>query len=317
MGPLAINPVCDIAGEINRGSFAVDTYYDNRLGESIGVMFRNGINTIVSPVGANRSADGVLTITVVYRCQGHSTLNQFYHFLERNSHLEAKYKEVVQDATSIRIMYRIRREDLVNNDVFYIDDLDITLTLNPLAGLGEHARVYMQADEYAAYKSFMEASPLGVKVSSPYVSDKVRVLFGGKILEFPNEPGATNVTASLYGKEGSQLVVKEEELDGRHVWYSEEAANLDKSLMGSSANTSGGYGHYYTAVDKRTDDTGGAGKEIGKELTNLVDAYDKAVSAKRSEQLARLKHTHAVVGDSLKLAGTAANLGAKILDIIP
>lgn len=317
MGYLAINPVCDIAGDINRGSFAVDTFYDNRLGESVGVMFRNGINSIISPVGSKRSADGVLDITVVYRCQGHSQLNQFYNFLERNPHLADKYREVVKDDTSVRLLYRIRREDLVNSDAFYIDDLDITLTLNPLNGLGEHARVYMQAEEAVAYKKFIDESPLGVKVSSPYVSEKVRVLFGGRVVEVPNEPGATTIVATTYSMDQKTLKVEEIPLDGRHVWYSEEAAKLDESLAKSEDNASGGYGHYYTAVDKRTDDSGGVGKEIGKELTNLVDAYDKAVVAQRSEQLARLKHTQAVVGDTLKLADTTAKLGAKILDIIP
>lgn len=317
MGYLAINPVCDITDDIKRGSFAVDTYYDNRLGESIGVMFRNGMNTIVSPVGAKRSADGVLDITIVYRCMGHSQLNQFYNFLDRNPHLADKYREVVKDDTSIRLVYRIRREDLVNSDMFYIDDLDITLTLNPLNGLGEHARVYMQAEEYTAYKSFIDESPLGVKVSSPYVSGKIRVLFGGRVVEVPNVPGSTSITAATYDMSDKVLKVEEMDLDGRHVWYSEEAAKLDESLILEGDKPSGGYGQYYNAVDKRTDDSGGVGREIGKELNNLVDAYDKAITAQRSEALARIKHTQAVVGDTLKLADTTAKLGAKILDIMP
>lgn len=318
MGYIAINPVCDIASEVSReGSFGVSYYFDNRLGEPIGIMLRNGINSILSPVGAKRSADGVLDINVLYKCTGHSQLNQFYNFLDRNPHLASKYREVVKDDTSIRLLYRIKREDLVDNDVFYIDDLDITLTLNPLNGLGEHARVYMQAEEAVAYKRFIDESPLGVKVSTPYVSGKVRVLFGGRVIEVPNEPGSTAVVGSIYNMDDKTLRVEEIDLDGRHVWYSEEAAKLDESLMGTSGTAAGGYGHYYSAVDKRIDETGGVGKELGRELTNLVDAYDKAVTAKRSDELARLKHTHAVVGDSLKLAGTAANLGAKILDIMP
>lgn len=319
MGPIELSPVCDIATSINRGSVSVDTHFDNRLGVSVGILYRNGVNIYIPPMRSGAIATGYFEIYLSYRCTGKALLNQFAGFMERHPNFVKVDQENGLNDTTLKLVYRIPKADLVGTDVFYVDELDLTIVLNPERGMPAHARDAFVELEYSKLREVLLNSPSAISIGVPYPATQVSVVLAGVGVKLPAYETKSGVFADICRFVDGEVVRESYKLDPRYVYLVNELADAEvKEIEETIAN----YVFVDTFSDNYYDRLGGVGidnnrRDVGKELTNLNDAVDKVRTNQRAEELARIKHAQAMAGEGLKAISAASNLGAKILEIMP
>lgn len=321
MGPIALSPVCDITTSINRGTFATDMYVENRLGESVGIVYRNGVNVLIPPMKKGGVANGLFEIYVHYRCQGGALLNQFAGFFEKNPKFFKVEGSELND-TSLKMVYRVTKEDLVDGDVFYIDELDLTLVLNPTYGMSGHVRASMEEKAYACVRDILQGQPSTVKIGVPYRAENVWVVMGGAPLKLPAFYNPSGYIARVTREHDGVLDTEVLSLDSRFVMpdSDEGKGEVTEVTDAIAASRNDSKLHYDGFFDRIGSSGGGVDvgrRDIGKELTNMSDAVEKVRANQRAEELARIKHAQAMAGESLKAISAASNLGAKILEVMP
>lgn len=319
MGPIELSPVCDIATSINRGSVSVDTHFDNRLGVSVGILYRNGVNIYVPPMRSGAVATGFFEIYVTYRCTGKALLNQFAGFVERHPNFVKAGEEKGLNDTALKLVYRIPKTDLVGTDVFYVDELDLTIVLNPERGMPAHARDAMVDNELDRLREVMASSPSTVRIGVPYTAEHVNVVIAGVAVQLPAYRTKSGTVADVCRIVDGELVKDSYKLDPRYVYATDESSNVEVKEIEETIADNVTVDRYSDNYYDKLADVGidNNRRDVGKELTNLNDVVDKVRTNQRAEELARIKHAQAMAGEGLKAITAASNLGAKILDIMP
>lgn len=316
MGIVELNPVCDITTTISRGSLSVDTYYDNRLGVSVGILFRNGVNAIIPPQRSGASATGFLEIYLHYRCMGLAQLNQFSNLIDKHPHL-ARVEEPTINDTTLKLVYRISKAELLNSDEFYVDELDITIVLNPVHGMPMHARDAIVAQKMDLYNSVSTVQSALLRVGVPWDVSEVIALIGGKHITLPAFQIESGHMLEISRMVDGQVTKTLEAIDPRHVipvaYDAETAEVISKAVSLTidvdqfSADYGGQVDNIGVAAERR---------DISKEIFNIAEHLEKTRAIDRTEELARIKHAQALAGESTKAIGALSGLGAKILDTL-
>lgn len=322
MGPIEISPVCDIATSVGRtqGTVSVDTHFENRLGVSVGILYRNGVNVYIPPMRKGSIATGHFDIYLHYRCSGNSLLNQFAGFLEKHPKFAKVDEPNGLNDTSLKLVYRIAKADLDGTDVFYVDELDLTIVLNPTHGMPSHARESVADQELRRFRETIEHYPAFVQIGVPYEATHVNVILGGVKVKFPAYENKSGPVAEVSFRADGEFASETYRLDPRFVFpdnelASAEADSVEQAIAESKDGSVGFSNNFFDRLGVVEIDNNR--RDVGKELTTLNDAVEKVRTNQRAEELARLKHAQATAGEGLKVITSASNLGAKILEVLP
>lgn len=315
MGHSVINPVCSIAETVNRGSLASDMRIENRLGAAIAVLYRNGVNAIIPPKLKSVSVNGTIEISIAYRCTDGTLLNQY-------GNLIAKHPELVNDdsdipETSFRVKYVITREQLESKDVVYIDDLDLTLSLNPMYGIPEHTREGMSTEDHDLVKNLLKDSYMHKMLVPDTAYKTLYVLHYGDIVEVEcvvaNVKTPTLETCRLVN--GRVVPVRVAAIDRDKVWVTRAEAELAMGVVPDPVRET----HmekmsltYYEILENHLKMVDEHKRNVAKELDVLGDALVRERARQQLEQLSNIKHTQTVVSEGGKLISALAGLGVKV-----
>ncbi|MGL5648903.1 MAG: hypothetical protein ACRDDY_13730 [Clostridium sp.] len=312
-----VTPASVVVDRIDeRGSFQSSIYIDNRLGIKVGVKQRNGVNVVLPPK-TRGAADGSLVITTEYRCQGKAQLNQLAAKTRDNTYLIAQRQPRENDGTSLRLMYKVTLDELQEKGGkdFYIEDLDIMLSLDPDEGIPDHSSESTLWELRSVNQDVV--SKYG---TSYYITADTGMRYGivnicGRRQTLPVVRSDTPATLVQVRIVDDEIVESTTLLEERSVEYTDNQHTQDVTIDDSYAEPS--FSDLYNgSMDSAVKYRSSVSKDLTKRLGDLLGGMEKANDAVRTTEIADLKHTNAMVNEGTKAVSSTVSAVTKIMEMM-